>query len=319
MSIREMKQSELVEKTGIDKGQMSSYLAGRYKPKQTNLNLIAKALSVDEAWLMGYDVPMEHNDYEDSTILKRDAILEDIENLVHNAGYIFSYESYDDDFFLIKQPYGQTIASFYDYELIPKYELLKRNGKLTAELLISDSSKLCPSEMEHIKKYRSLDAPGRSHVDSVLDWELERTTQAKESSDTIEHLQQKLAIHPTPPRFFAYYGKIAAAGTSVEFSDIAAGVRVYPENEINKGADYVIGVNGASMEPEYSDGDIVYVKKTEHLNVGDIGIFQKANNIYIKKVGETGLISLNPKYPGLTADGDRILVLGKVLGKAENN
>ena len=73
------------------------------------------------------------------------------------------------------------------------------------------------------------------------------------------------------------------------------------------------------MEPEYSDGDIVYVKKTEHLNVGDIGIFQKANNIYIKKVGETGLISLNPKYPGLTADGDRILVLGKVLGKAENN
>ncbi len=175
------------------------------------------------------------------------------------------------------------------------------------------------TEMEHIKKYRSLDAPGRSHVDSVLDWETERVAQAKESSDTIEHLQQKLTIHPTPPRFFAYYGKIAAAGTSVEFSDIAAGVRVYPENEINKGADYVIGVNGASMEPEYSDGDIVYVKKTEDLNVGDIGIFQKANNIYIKKVGETGLISLNPKYPGLTADGDRILVLGKVLGKAENN
>ena len=173
------------------------------------------------------------------------------------------------------------------------------------------------TEMEHIKKYRSLDTLGQSHVDTVLDWELERTTQAKESADTIEHLQQKLDIHPTPPRFFAYYGKIAAAGTSVEFSDIAAGVRVYPENEINKAADYVIGVNGASMEPEYSDGDIVYVKKTEHLNVGDIGIFQKANNIYIKKVGETGLISLNPKYPGLTADGDRIIVLGKVLGKAE--
>ena len=57
----------------------------------------------------------------------------------------------------------------------------------------------------------------------------------------------------------------------MEFSDIAAGVRSYPENEINKNADYVIGVNGNSMEPEYSDGDIVYVKKTEHLNVGDIG------------------------------------------------
>lgn len=61
LELREMKQSELAEKTGIDKGQMSSYLAGRYNPKQNNLRLIADALSVDEAWLMGFDVPMERN------------------------------------------------------------------------------------------------------------------------------------------------------------------------------------------------------------------------------------------------------------------
>ena len=72
------------------------------------------------------------------------------------------------------------------------------------------------------------------------------------------------------------------------------------------------------MEPEYYDGDIVYVQKTEHLNVGNIGIFQKNNSIYIKKVGENGLISLNPKYPSLTADDDIITVLGRVLGKAED-
>lgn len=59
MEIREIKQAELVEKTGIDKGQMSSYLSGKYKPKQGNLERIAKALFVDEAWLMGFDVPME--------------------------------------------------------------------------------------------------------------------------------------------------------------------------------------------------------------------------------------------------------------------
>lgn len=170
-----------------------------------------------------------------------------------------------------------------------------------------------------LDKYRSLDDPGRFHVDSVLDWELDRTAQAKESADTIEHLQQQLDIRPIPSRFFAYYGRIAAAGTSVEFSDIAAGVRAYPENEINKNADYVIGVNGDSMEPEYSDGDIVYVQKTDHIDTGEIGIFQKGNSIYIKKVGKNGLISLNPNYPPLTADGDRIIALGKVLGKAEEN
>ena len=73
------------------------------------------------------------------------------------------------------------------------------------------------------------------------------------------------------------------------------------------------------MEPEYSDGDIVYVQKTDHIETGDIGIFQKGNNIYIKKAGENGLISLNPNYPPLTADGDRIIALGKVLGKAEED
>lgn len=59
LEIRDMKQSELVERTGIDKGQMSSYISGKYKPKQKNLHLMAKVLSVDEAWLMGYDVPMD--------------------------------------------------------------------------------------------------------------------------------------------------------------------------------------------------------------------------------------------------------------------
>lgn len=65
LEIREMKQAELVEKTGIDKGQMSSYISGKYKPRQNNLHLIAEALSVDEAWLMGYDVPMERINYEE--------------------------------------------------------------------------------------------------------------------------------------------------------------------------------------------------------------------------------------------------------------
>lgn len=58
MELRSLKQSDLVEKTGISKGALSSYISGRYAPKQNNIYLIAKALSVNEAWLMGADVPM---------------------------------------------------------------------------------------------------------------------------------------------------------------------------------------------------------------------------------------------------------------------
>lgn len=59
MNQRNMKQSEIVEKTGISKGALSSYISGKYEPKRTNTFLIAKVLNVDPSWLMGYDVPME--------------------------------------------------------------------------------------------------------------------------------------------------------------------------------------------------------------------------------------------------------------------
>lgn len=52
-------QAELAKRTGINKGALSSYISGRYKPKQNNTFLLAKALDVNEAWLMGADVSRE--------------------------------------------------------------------------------------------------------------------------------------------------------------------------------------------------------------------------------------------------------------------
>ena len=59
MTIRNITQSVLCEKTNIPKSAMSQYISGAFKPKQQRTYLIAKALNVNEAWLMGYDVPME--------------------------------------------------------------------------------------------------------------------------------------------------------------------------------------------------------------------------------------------------------------------
>lgn len=59
MELRNLKQVDVIEKTGINKGALSSYLSGKYEPKQNNIHLLAKALNVNEAWLMGHEVPME--------------------------------------------------------------------------------------------------------------------------------------------------------------------------------------------------------------------------------------------------------------------
>lgn len=51
MEMREMRQCDLVAKTGINKSSISTYISGDYEPKQKNLNKIAKALDVDVSWL----------------------------------------------------------------------------------------------------------------------------------------------------------------------------------------------------------------------------------------------------------------------------
>lgn len=59
MRIRNIKATELSEKTGIAKSSLSEYINGKYEAKQDGVYLLAKALDVNEAWLMGLDVPME--------------------------------------------------------------------------------------------------------------------------------------------------------------------------------------------------------------------------------------------------------------------
>ncbi len=61
MTIKNMKQVNLVEKTGLDKTLINKYLSGKANAKQDKLTILADALNVNEIWLMGYEVPMDRN------------------------------------------------------------------------------------------------------------------------------------------------------------------------------------------------------------------------------------------------------------------
>ena len=58
LKLRGLRAADLVELTGIPKGTISYYLSGHTQPKADRLYLLARALDVSEAWLLGYDVPM---------------------------------------------------------------------------------------------------------------------------------------------------------------------------------------------------------------------------------------------------------------------
>lgn len=59
LDIRGMKQCDLCRIANVPKSSLSLYLSGKYEPKQDRIYAMAKALNVSEAWLMGYNVPME--------------------------------------------------------------------------------------------------------------------------------------------------------------------------------------------------------------------------------------------------------------------
>lgn len=61
LDIRNMKQAELCKLAKVPKSSLSLYLSGAYEPKQNRIYDMARVLNVSEAWLMGYDVPMERD------------------------------------------------------------------------------------------------------------------------------------------------------------------------------------------------------------------------------------------------------------------
>lgn len=83
LDLRGMKQVDLIEKTGINKGAMSCYLSGKYEPKQFAVNKMALALDVSEMWLWGYDVPIDRPEAQK----KNDKLVEIVALIKNNAEF----------------------------------------------------------------------------------------------------------------------------------------------------------------------------------------------------------------------------------------
>ena len=194
-----------------------------------------------------------------------------------------------------------------------RIKLLAKSKNISLKSLLENCN-LGSNTFSHMLHGRSMAfdslAKIADYLDCSVDYLLGRTDVLE-----VNHSSKRIRS-PISNRVLAYYGKIAAAGQSVEFSSMISGTVECPLTEESQRADYTIGISGDSMEPYYSDGDIVFVQKDSRPNIGDVGIFQKDNGIYIKEVGDGELLSFNKRYKPIVDDGD-ILCLGKVIGKLE--
>ena len=171
------------------------------------------------------------------------------------------------------------------------------------------------AELKLIKKYRLVDDFGQETIQYTIKRELQRTELIKSQKDRIAELEATPIVvekqNNSVLRMYTYLHKVACAGNGFYFDDIPTDSIEAPYRE---GADFIIGVNGDSMEPTFKDGDLVYVQKRQIVETGDIGIFFYNNECFIKEAGEDGLISHNKKYK-MIPGSERIQCIGKVLGK----
>lgn len=173
------------------------------------------------------------------------------------------------------------------------------------EMTGSTSLIVSSDEWNHIKKLRTLDMYGKKAVNSVLNIEYERCNYESEIAD------EPMAYIPR-----VYYSQGASAGYGEYLIDgMDASEIMLPDTPANRKSDYVINVDGDSMEPTFSDGDKLLVQHTDCVNVGEIGIFIIDGQSYVKEFGEDRLISHNKKYPDIIpSEYSDFRCVGKVIG-----
>jgi SOS-response transcriptional repressor LexA len=105
-----------------------------------------------------------------------------------------------------------------------------------------------------------------------------------------------------------------SAGTGNYLED-GAYEMIEVESTVPGSADYALRVSGDSMMPRFVDKQIIFIHEQPALEEGEIGIFCLNSDAYLKKLGKSCLISLNPDYaPIPVREYDDFKVFGKVVG-----
>ncbi|MBQ8309995.1 MAG: helix-turn-helix domain-containing protein [Clostridia bacterium] len=195
---------------------------------------------------------------------------------------------------------------------------------------------LSTDEIRMIERFRLLDSFGKDLIETVIAKESERLAAiaAAEAhvptSETVVRGKEKARVlQPIKPlgryagesvrtgkRSILLYELPVSAGVGVYLDESTAESISVPDNEKTADADYALRISGNSMEPKYRDGDILLVRATDGVDVGEMGIFLLDGCGFFKVFGGDRLLSLNPEYaPILLKDFADVQCKGQVVGK----
>lgn len=171
---------------------------------------------------------------------------------------------------------------------------------------IQNSSSSNTSQIQSI--YDELNPPRQNKVLTYAEKQLKE--QRNEEETKINEVSEAIQLYS-----YDYYDHPASAGTGQYLNDVRVEQIELP---VDIDADFVIPIKGDSMEPDYHDGDLVFIQTSVDLNDGVIGVFNYNGDAYIKQLvideDQAYLHSLNPAYKDMpiTPDTD-FRIIGEVV------
>lgn len=156
--------------------------------------------------------------------------------------------------------------------------------------------------------YDQLHQPRQAKVLNYAERQLKE--QRNEEETKVNEVSEVIQLYS-----YDYYDHPASAGTGQYLNDVRVEQIELP---VDIDADFVIPIKGDSMEPDYHDGDLVFIQTSVELNDGVIGVFSYNGDGYIKQLvidkEQAYLHSLNPAYKDMpiTPDTD-FRIIGEVV------
>lgn len=217
-----------------------------------------------------------------------------------------TYKNYEQG---LREPNGDTIVALANLFGVSTDYLL---GRPTAqpptdalERLFSEKS-FSALEEELIRKYMELPHEARQAVVRFINDATAKALQRKNGTAPQKLLVMKRSLHKV------------SAGTGYDLNDSDAWETVtVKDTDDSRKADFLLEIEGDSMETTFHDGETVCVQQTPSVEVGEIGVFWVDGCGYIKELGKGCLISHNSSYDPIPLQGTENRCIGRVLGTAD--
>lgn len=183
------------------------------------------------------------------------------------------------------------------------------NAKVENVIRIADELNMRAEDMLLLSEKENLNKDLYFYFEKLTkDSKLKVIDFAKSKLDEQNTISDNVVPFPTTLNLDA----VVSAGTG-EWQDGTLKEEVEYDGQIPN-HDYVVRVNGDSMQPLFEDNQIIFIRKTHEVRDGQIIVCTLNNETYVKKIMGNRLVSLNKKYDDIKINEyDDFSVVGVVV------